>query len=153
MSAVLSPSVALELAAFAARHESKLSPVIDLALKRFFSMAAEDQERAFARHMADKPSKSRDQWRRNFWRFFSEEFGSTDAISNPFAPRTFAGYLTVCLLNEMTGDGQELDPIYVWVGPQPASELRNEQRQFAFERLSSPADAAETVARWILERQ
>jgi len=149
MSANVSEPIANELVAFAERHGVKLSPIIDLALRKFFAMEPGEQERALARYLTDKPGKSRDAWRRSFWRVFTEEFGTVDAIDNPFAPRTFEGYVTVCLLNNVGGDGEEHEPIYVWVGPQVATETRNESRQFQFARQSSPAAAAEAVSNWV----
>jgi len=149
MSANLSEAVGQQLTAFSNKHDVKLSPVVDLALKNFFSLAEADQERALARYLADKPCKSRDAWRRSFWRFFAEEFGATDVFDNPFGPRMFEGYITVALLNTLTADGDEHEPIYVWTGPQIATETRREQSQFVFERLSSPAMAAQKVAGWI----
>jgi hypothetical protein len=152
MSANVSEPVANELVVFAEKHGVKLSPIVDLALRRFFSQTPDEQERALARYLTDKPGKSRDAWRRSFWRVFSEEFGGEDAIDNPFAPRTYDAYMTVCLLNNVGGDGEEHEPIYIWVGPQVATETRNESRQFRFARLSSPAAAAEEVAQWIRSR-
>jgi len=152
MSANLSKDVTEQLVAFSGEHDVKLSPVVDLALRRFFAQPVAEQERALARYLADKPCKSRDAWRRSFWRFFSEEFGVADAIDNPLAPRTFENYVTVALLNNVGGDGKEHEPLYIWTGPQMVTDSRNSQRQFQFPRLSSPAAAAEEVARWIRDQ-
>lgn len=134
---------------------NNVSLVVDMAIRMLARRPEDEIERELARARADRnAADSRIEWTRSFWHWMAREFGgTTDPLPNPFAPRTYGGYLIVFLLKSMNEYPQEHDDFYVHATPAQGFAYSQATKNWELPRNASPVDTAEAVAKWIRENQ
>jgi hypothetical protein len=122
------------------------SLVVDVALRRLFSMPMSEVPATFWRDKLDRMALTRQGWRQAFCLALARLKGTDDRGQDVRIPRQFGDAYVVILPSVVGEEDGENDPFYVHMGPIGNATTNVLTSGWTFERTRSPIDAAKEVA-------